>query len=385
MAAVKKKENCYGCSACQQICPKQCIEMTEDTEGFLYPSINKEQCVDCGLCEKVCPIIQIGNTNRDNEFVTAYIAYQRDEAIRRDSSSGGIFSVLADWVIDRGGVVFGAAFDENYMVHHISVTNKRELCLLRGSKYTQSRIENTYREVRHYLEIGRIVLFSGTGCQIAGLRNYLRKEYSNLILIDVLCHGVPTPKLWKLYLSEQEKSYASAITTVDFRSKDTGWKNYSVQLGFANHQVYQQEHSHDAYFRLFLSNICLRPSCYNCRFKEFPRGSDITLGDCWGVEKHSPEMDDDMGTSVVIVNSEKGKVIREKIANSCIWKTLELNKILPINADSRKSVTAHWNRPKFLGYLNGAGSFSELLSTIEPSFIEKVKHKLNSVKSKILS
>lgn len=303
-----EKRKCCGCSACVQACPKQCIEMKADDEGFLYPKVHEGDCINCGLCVRVCPIVKSNEkVGANNDEVQAYSAYFNDEAIRLSSSSGGLFSAIAQHIIRENGVVFGAAFDDDFMVHHIAVDTMEGLAKLRGSKYTQSRIENTYQEAKQYLESGRPVLYSGTACQIAGLKSYLKKDYEQLLTIDVLCHGVPSPKVWEIYINEQGETHESKITKICFRDKSTGWKGYSVKLNFENGTEYSQVFNQDAFMRLFLSNVCLRPSCHDCLFKGFPRVSDITLGDCWGVEKHFPEMDDNKGTSVVIVNSQKGE------------------------------------------------------------------------------
>lgn len=384
MIEMYKKQDCCGCSACEQICPKQCISMTEDTEGFLYPKVNKNYCVRCGLCEGVCPIIH-KQTQLDRVDQIAYLAYANNEEMRLSSSSGGIFTILAELVLSDGGVVFGAAFDDDFMVHHIAVDTKEELPKLRGSKYLQSRIENNYAKAKHYLDAGQKVLFSGTACQIAGLKSYLRKEYDNLLTVDVLCHGVPSPKVWKKYLEEQKKMGGTSIKNIFFRNKETGWKEYSVTVEFEDHSKYKNVFMKDAFMRLFLADICLRPSCHNCRFKEFPRLSDITLGDCWGVEAHSPEMDDNKGTSVVIINTQKGNKVKEMICMCCVWKKGALNTFLPVTSDSRKSVSAHPNRCKFFAVLNAGKGIHELLRLIKPTFLVKVQNKVWQIKVKILN
>ena len=209
MIKIDKKQKCCGCSACVQVCPKQCIEMKEDSEGFWYPQVKRDVCVKCGLCEQVCPIIQEDSHKYSYEgIVSSYSAYSNKEEIRLASSSGGIFTILAEQIILDGGIVFGAAFDENYLVHHIAIDTIEGLSQLRGSKYLQSRIENTYIEAKKYLDSDCNVLFSGTACQIAGLKRFLRKEYENLLTVDVLCHGVPSQKVWKLYLDEKKKNSA---------------------------------------------------------------------------------------------------------------------------------------------------------------------------------
>ena len=376
MIQITNKNHCCGCSACAQICPKQCIAMMPDSEGFCYPKINETICVKCGLCEKVCPMLKSQNMQGQ---VHAWAAYCKEDKIRLASSSGGIFSLLAEEILEEGGVVFGAAFDGQMMVHHVAVESVRDLERLRGSKYLQSRIENSYADVKAYLAADRKVLFSGTACQIAGLLHFLGRPYEKLWTVDVLCHGVPTPTLWKNYLSEQNRAFKMPVRQISFRDKSQGWKKYQVAWKVEGGKIYRQPASRNSYMRLFLSNICLRPSCYDCHFKGFPSVSDLTLGDCWGVEQHSPEMDDDKGTSVVIVNTEKGNTLREKIAGRCVWKEEKLDVLLPPTADSRKSVQPHPNRRRFFLLMVEDKPVSALLQLIRPSFKKRVQNKCKQI------
>ena len=376
MIQITNKNHCCGCSACAQICPKQCIAMMPDSEGFCYPKINETICVKCGLCEKVCPMLKSQNMQGQ---VHAWAAYCKEDKIRLASSSGGIFSLLAEEILEEGGVVFGAAFDGQMMVHHVAVESVRDLERLRGSKYLQSRIENSYADVKAYLAADRKVLFSGTACQIAGLLHFLGRPYEKLWTVDVLCHGVPTPTLWKNYLSEQNRAFKMPVRQISFRDKSQGWKKYQMAWKVEGGEIYRQPPSRNPYMRLFLSNICLRPSCYDCHFKGFPRVSDLTLGDCWGVEQHSPEMDDDKGTSVVIVNTEKGNTLREKIAGRCVWKEEKLDVLLPPTADSRKSVQPHPNRRRFFLLMLEDKPVSALLQLIRPSLKKRIQNKCKQI------
>ena len=363
------KSKCCGCTACQQICPVQCIVMTSDEEGFLYPKINEGQCIGCQKCEAVCPIqtppLVKGKTQ-------TYVGYAKNEKIRRRSSSGGIFSLAAEYVLKRGGAVFGAAFDDALAVHHICVESEEDLDKLRGSKYVQSSLENTYAQTEEYLIDGRWVLFSGTACQIAGLKNYLGKEYDRLLTIDVLCHGVPSPKIWKLYLEDQERKYNSKIISIQFRDKKLGWKRYSIRIQFENGQEYAVPFTKDKFMNMFLANIDLRPACHDCRFKEFPRVSDMTIGDCWGIENYMPEMDDDKGTSLFMVHSPKGERILEAIREDLAVKEAELNRFLSGDADLRKSVDMHPNRKKYWAGVYRGESLDVLHGYVRKSFLQKV-------------
>ena len=273
----------------------------------------------------------------------------------------------------------GVAFDEQWMAHHICITNMDELGKLRGSKYVQSRIENTYKETKDFLEEGRKVLFSGTECQISGLKAYLKKNYDNLFTVDVLCHGVPSPKVWEKYKKNHILEYGAEIQKTSFRNKDLGWKGYAVEFKFTNKAVYKETFTKDSFMRLFLSEICLRPSCYNCKFKALERESDITIGDCWGVEKYMPEMDDDKGTSVVMIHSHKGMMLWELIVDFLEYKEAERDKALAPNADSRKSVEPHINRKKFFRKLNSNVSLAELETCIELSFVDRIRIKCKRI------
>ena len=257
MITVIDKERCYGCEACRQVCPKQGISMKEDEEGFLYPFVDQTSCIDCGACENICISNQKGK--KDSGVKAAYIAFSKDEAIRMNSSSGGAFSILASSVLQTGGLVFGAVFDENNTVHHIGIRNEEDLSLLRGSKYLQSRIEDTYCETKDALDNGRFVLFSGTGCQIAGLMSFLKKDYPNLLLVDVVCHGVPSPKVWLRYLSELESRFGGKTNHIEFRNKKNGWSKYSLLLSFSSQRQYTKGFYEDGFMQLFLKNKLLYP------------------------------------------------------------------------------------------------------------------------------
>lgn len=358
MIRLTKKANCCGCGACAQSCPKNCISMEPDSEGFLYPKVDETQCVNCGLCEKVCPILF--KQKPDSIKVEAYAAYTSNSELREKSSSGGIFSLLAQEILNRGGTVAGAAFDADFSVRHILVETDAELDRLRGSKYVQSRMEDTYVQIRDLLKQGRPVLFTGVACQIAGLKAFLGREYENLYTVDVLCHGVPSPKVWAHYRREQAQIHGTTLEEVSFRDKRKGWRHYSMALNFAEGVEYCRPGAEDTYLRVFLRDLCLRPSCHSCRFKDFPRLSDLTIGDAWGIERHMPDLDDDHGTSVVLVNSEKGMGLWNAVADNAVSRQGELDILLPKSADSRKSVKPHPNRSRFFAALNRGDSMEQL-------------------------
>lgn len=312
MINVKDKSKCCACTACKSICPQNAINMKPDEEGFLYPVIDRKKCIDCGLCEKVCPIM---NTKEEKKRQNAYIFQYNNDKIRRESTSGGAFTAIAEYVIDNGGVVFGAMFDEEFKVIHGSVNNKKDLCKFRNSKYVQSSIKNTFKEAKEYLQEGRLVCYSGTSCQIEGLKKFLGKEYENLILVDVVCRAVPSPLIWEKYLNVQKEKYKD-INNIVFRDKYYGYKYSNLSIynkNGDNKNEYHKGVESDPYLRAFFSNICDRPSCYKCVFKKQNRESDITIWDCFNVEKYNKEMDDDKGTTRILTNSDKGKEIVEKL------------------------------------------------------------------------
>ena len=271
--------------------------------GFSYPVVDQLHCVDCHLCERVCPFL---NETSPCEPVECLAAASDDDDIRRASSSGGIFTLLASDVISRGGVVFGARFDTEWAVRHDYAVTLEGIVPLCRSKYVQSVIGDSFKLAERFLEQGREVLFTGTPCQIAALRLYLGKKcQSGLFSVEVVCHGVPSPKVWKEYL--RFKSKGRAVSVVNFRDKSTGWRNYSLRIN-----KWCQHHDFDHYMVCFLSNCSLRPSCFNCPAKSGRSGSDITLGDLWGVERLAPSLSDNRGTSLVVVNTEAGKALIER-------------------------------------------------------------------------
>lgn len=306
MITISDKLNCCGCSACAQRCPKQCIKMAEDEEGFLYPKIDISKCIDCHLCEKVCPVI---NQDEPRTPLNVYAAKNQNDQIRLDSSSGGIFTILAEQMINAGGVVFGACWDEEWNVKHDYAECLDNLSKFRSSKYLQSIIGDNYLKAEQFLKSGRMVLFTGTPCQIAGLKHFLRKDYDNLLAVEVVCHSVPSSGIWQRYLEERLQTLRwskSDIKHISFRNKKTGWKGYSFVIENKNGNVFSELGSKNAFMRGFLADLYTRPSCQACPAKQLKSGSDITLGDFWGIDSLMPEIDDDKGVSAIIINTEKG-------------------------------------------------------------------------------
>lgn len=312
----QEKSDCCGCGACLNICPRNAIRMAADECGFLYPKIDVDLCVGCRKCTSVCAF---QNINENNTPLNTYAAVSQNKEQAVKSASGGIFASLAEDYINKGGIVFGAAFDEKRGVSHRSINKTEMLYLLQGSKYVQSKIGNTYKETKELLNSGRKVLFSGTPCQIAGLKSYLGKEYDGLLTVDIICHGVPSEKIFQSYLRFIEDKYEGKLTDFTFRDKNIGW-GINGKAVFENQAGKKKKvtlwQSGSSYLFYFIKGWIYRENCYRCKYAGAHRPGDITLGDYWGIEKQHPEFlsdgwDESKGISVVIANTEKGKVALE--------------------------------------------------------------------------
>lgn len=344
MKEIIDKKECTGCMACANICSKNAINIQEYC-AFQYPIINEEICINCGLCRKVCPIIN--NIDTRKYEIEVYACKNKDDEIKLKSSSGGIFTLIAEEILEQGGTVFGARFNEELEVIHDYITKKEDIERFRGSKYVQSKIGDTYKNVKKILENGSKVLFTGTPCQVGGLVSFLGKKYDNLYTQDIICHGVPSPKLWKKYLKYLQDKKSSKIKNVNFRRKDlSGWNTYKINYIYDNKEE-NISHESDVYLKFFLKNLCLRESCYNCKFKSIYRISDITLADFWGIEDVKPEFYDNKGVSVFIINSNKGKEMFEKIKNRIEYENADINDIIKYNPCICDSVQYNSKREEF--------------------------------------
>lgn len=372
------KFTCCGCSACAHACPKQCITMRADTEGFSYPSINEEECVDCGLCLKKCPFHTSGEKKVP---MKAYAAYNKNQDIRMESSSGGIFTLLAEKTIQEGGVVFGARYTKDFQVEICAADNKAQLQSFRGSKYVQASVGDSYKEAQEILKTGRKVLYSGTPCQILGLKRFLGKDFENLLTVDIICHGTPSPKVWQRYLDEIREEGNKAINSINFRSKPNGWKRFNFTLNYNEGDDTYSISSffgQNPYMRAFLSDLILRPSCYQCKVKSVKSESDITLGDFWGIEKVHPQMDDDKGTSLILINTEKGEIALN--LSETEYLPTEYDKAYPYNTALEQSSHPHPHRTRFFLKLDKAKSVSRLIDKeLQPDFILRCKIKAHTL------
>lgn len=312
---ISDKKNCCGCTACASKCPKHAITMREDDEGFLYPFVDERICIDCEICLNVCPII---GGNHHKETARFYAVKHLSEDVRKCSSSGGVFSAIAETFIAGGGVIYGAAYDEQFIVKHIRV-DSMDWIRLRTAKYVQSDLRGVFNQIKDDLAAQREVLFTGTPCQVDGLKHFLSGSNTDkLVTIDLVCHAAPSPKVWRDYLSLVGGKMGS-IKSVNFRNKENcGWHNSTVRIIGKNDEIMIDDtHSVGFYSQLFFSSLSIRPSCLSCQYANLKRCGDLTIGDYWGVEKYYPELDDDKGVSLVLVNSQKGISLMERGAEQC--------------------------------------------------------------------
>ena len=360
----KLKYDCCGCTACYSACPTKAITMTLDYEGFFYPKIDKLQCINCGKCKKVCPLC---NENSYSDSKKIYAVKNKDTYIRKNSSSGGVFSLIAELVQSQGGVVYGAAFDDTFVVRHMRSDVKdgwKKFCV---SKYAQSDMNKIYYDVQQDLYEGKTVLFSGTPCQVDGLKHFLDgTKMGNLITCDIVCHGTPSPKVWADYLKYISQYTGKTIGTISFRDKESvGWHKSNLTIKDTDGCIILSESTKEnLFFQLYFNHDILRPSCYHCHYTNFQRPADITLGDFWGIEKSFSEFDDNIGTSLVLLNSDVGEKIWSQICNRTEYiqvskeQCLQPNLVRPSKENPRRSEFWQWykrhgliNYAQRMGYL----------------------------------
>jgi len=304
-------EQCTLCGSCYNACPVEAISFKKPYLDFLYPTIDNSRCVGCDRCERSCPILA-EKCEPESGYPIAFAAKSRDEEVRRKSSSGGVFYELASRVLADGGYVCGAVFDECFHVKHIVSNTQEDLYRMMGSKYAQSDMGMCFRQIKTLLDAGKRVLFTGCPCQVAGLRTYVGKKYLNLILVELICHGIPSDQMLQVYIGVQEKKYGAKLKEMEFRNKAKGWHNSSVRMRFENGREYQESMTMDTFMQGYFQYITVKESCYSCNFRNFSSGADITIGDFWGAETVLPETDDNIGLSAVIATTEKGKYLLKK-------------------------------------------------------------------------
>lgn len=348
----KQIKECCGCTACESICTQNAIQMKQNKEGFFYPVINENKCIDCGLCTNVC---QKTIKTSPNYPIETYAAFSKNEKIRLISSSGGIFGSIADYCLKNGYFVYGARFNESFEVIHAKVN--KDIESFYGSKYVQSNLKNVYISIENELKDGNKILFIGTPCQVLGLNNFLNQKNcikENLLLLDFVCHGVPSPLILKKYLLELEKEYNSKIRKVSFRNKTYGWNLFSLKIEFYNNKTYIKNLKEDIYLQGFLKNLTLGESCYKCKANNFRSNSDITLGDYWGVEKILKDSNykNDKGVSLLLINTLKGKKLINDLSNKIEKKDINLQDAIKYNPCIIKSVKRNKHRNNFFYNIN---------------------------------
>lgn len=384
MINVKRKEDCVGCEACSQKCPIKCIDMYVDEQGFMYAEADSEKCINCGLCDDVCPVI---NQSEYRKPKITYAAWNDDDNERLNSSSGGIFILLAKNIIENDGIVFGARFDSRWQVVHDYADNYEALRQFQGSKYLQSRIGDSYNQAELFLKQGRKVMFTGTPCQVAGLRKFLRKDWGDsLILVDIVCHGVPSPLVWGKYLESLANNRVESIGNIQFRNKAQGWQNYNISIEqYGESQYILNEPGYENSFIWgFLKDLYLRPSCYECPAKCGKSLSDLTIADFWGIEQINPEIFSEKGVSLVLANSKKGK----EVLLSTSVKTVEIlyEDALRFNPSIEQSSNLPPQSKKFwkLFKKKGIKAIQIVRDSYKPSLLRRIASKIKCVILKIV-
>lgn len=370
-----ESSRCTGCGACAAICSRNAISMEPDREGFVHPVIRRDLCTDCGLCERVCPV---GAEARENKIPEqSFLAMAKDETLCLKSSSGGVFSLLAERTLQNGGLVFGCEMAQDcYSAHHVGIDSPEKLGPLRGSKYLESDPEDTFRQAKAALKQGKQVLFTGTPCQIAGLQAFLSgMDTEKLLAVDVICHGVPAPDVWKRYLEELEGQFGAKAETVSFRSKAEGWQRYSLECTFQNGRVYRKSVLEDPYLRGYVENLFLRPACHNCGFKGNGYHSDLTISDFWGVGRIFPELAGAAGVSLVIAHTEKGLEAAKTLEN-CRMEPVKLEQALRSNPSYYGPVKPNPWRKAAMGEIRRLGSGKTLKKYCSNTLGAKIRRKL---------
>lgn len=381
MNILKDKKSCTGCHACYNACPVGAVEMKPDEEGFLYPAVNDDKCLNCNKCKNVCPIL---NKPELQPLSEAYGCKAKDDGERMTSTSGGVFAVLTRKTLAENGVVCGASFDNDNSVLHLIADNEEDLMRIKGTKYVQSRIGDTYKTLKEFLNGGRRVLFSGTPCQVAGFKSFLNKDYDNLLCVDLICHGVPSPEVWQKYLDEISEN--RNVERVIFRNKGNDGGQAKNKFYFDNGEVKSEIYSESSYVKGFIKNLYVRPSCFDCQFKGIKRCSDITLGDFWSVKEFFPDFTDNKGVSAVLIHSNTGKqrfsdildcldVVKTAPKQISLWNEclLQSTKYNPL----REKFFERQYEGSVIGLIQELVLESEKnTETYKPSFSEKVKNKL---------
>lgn len=354
----ENKNECCGCTACMNICPQKAIRMEKDEEGFLYPVVDKEKCIECGLCKKVCAFQKGYNVEGSLKKVEVYATKNKSDEIRMHSSSGGMFYTISKYVLSKGGLVYGVIFDNNFHAVHIRTDSIDGIKKMMGSKYSQSELGNIYNDVKKDLKDGKLVLFTGTPCQVGGLNKFLQNiDKTNLILVDLVCHGTPSPYLFQDYIKFIEKNKKKKIIGYYHRSKKIAWQQHTENIVYEDGKEDYTSRLSQTWKRLFGTTLFFRPSCYSCKYTNTIRTGDITIGDFWGIEKYNKEFTDNKGVSLTLVNTIKGQKVFDEISKDLIINNRKIEEAIvknpqlkqPINIDIDER-NKFWNDYKTKGF-----------------------------------
>lgn len=383
MMEITNKSKCYGCTACFNQCPRNAIKMVEDERGFKYPKIDNDKCINCRLCKKICPANSQVDKNEENNIIV-YAAKHKDEIIRENSTSGGLFSAISEYVLKNNGIIYATILDENYEVKYTRADNKCDRDKMRGSKYVQSDLLNCFCLIENDLHDNKLVLFVGNPCYVAGLKSFLKyKEYNNLILCDIVCHGVPSPKIFREHINLINSK--GKIKKYIFRDKKIGWRGTNVTIEYGN-KIETNTAFSDIFCDLYFDGYISRDCCSKCKFTSIIREADITIGDFWGIEKYHKNINDEKGINLVILNTQKGIELFDKISSDLNYEVSSINNCLqpqlmyPSKENKKKKY--FWKDYKKRGFLYVAKKYTKY--GIKNKIIIATKKLIpNSIKEKI--
>lgn len=380
-------DRCTGCSSCKNICPVNAIDLIPDEKGFGYPVVDDKRCVNCKKCVTHCPAVT-PLKQENSPLPDVFAGWNKNEEIRLKSTSGGVYSALAEAIIKQGGYVVGAEYNGEFLIHHTLIHSMEAISRQRQSKYAQSDLNDVFRKVQELLRQGELVLFCGTPCQSAGLQKYLGQKFENLFCCDFICRGVISPKVYRKFLADMHEDTKKTLQQVHFKNKDYGWNRFSTKLSFSDGSVYQKDRDEDYYMRGYLKhNLYLRACCHQCMYKTLPRVSDISLGDFWGIGKFDPSLDNEMGTSVILVNSDKGRILLKWAQNYLELYERALAEVTAGNACLLKAAEEGKYRDFFFKNMDKY-NFAELITLIDRKqarvgFSDWMLQKLSAVKRRI--
>lgn len=372
MIQIINKRKCSGCTACYSICPKHCIEMRKDEEGFLYPFVNKDICINCGACEKICPVIN--RVNISASLSETFAVQNKDRSVLYDSASGGAFTAISMPTVLEGGTVYGAAYTKEWEIQHLGTQKIAELSRFRNSKYVQSKQGDVFSEIKEKILNGEQVCYSGTPCQVAGLKSFLKEDSENLFTVDLVCKGVSSPLLFQKYIKYMKEKYDSDIVGVNFKRKTYGYHSSTMSVDFANGIRYSRGGITDPMMRSFRANICLRPSCADCAFKGINRISDMTLFDCWHYEQLSKLKDNDKGHTAILVHTKKGESRLKACTKWLDIKRINLEQVVKLDGIMiENQVIEHPKRDLFMNYIKDNDLIPAIKKYIPITIIDRLK------------